>query len=265
MTANVQFSLFTKSWKTLSVWELGRLVSELGFDGIEFPLRDGYQLEPDQAEKLPKLVQQLGDHGLKIFSVASSTNERVFAGCAEAGIPIIRIIPEFTLAEGYLKSEQRERRRLESLLPLCEKYGVRIGVQQHYGDSIIDSMGLLHFIDGFDPKYIGAIWDCAHDILAGQKPEFGLDIVWSHLCMVNLKNVYYKRLSQTNSHEEAEWELHITSAREGLASWARSIAYLKQRNYSGIVCLAAGYTDGKEEERTIREDLAYAKSLFSRR
>jgi sugar phosphate isomerase/epimerase len=37
----VKFAVFTKPWKTLSVWELGKFISELGFDGIEFPLRKG--------------------------------------------------------------------------------------------------------------------------------------------------------------------------------------------------------------------------------
>jgi len=241
--------------------ELGTFVRDLGFDGIEFPLRDGYQLTPDQAHRLPELVKQFGEYGVKIFSVASRTDEKVFAGCAEAGIPMIRIMPEITLEEGYLASEERERRRLEALLPLCEKYGVKIGVQQHYGNNIVDCTGLMRLIGEFDPRYVGAVWDAAHDALAGQQPEFGLDIVWSHLCMANFKNVFYRR---TNGPEAAvaEWKRHFTTARHGLASWPRAVNYLKKRNYSGIVCLTAEYTDEEHIGDYIREDINYAKSLF---
>ncbi|MFC5653800.1 sugar phosphate isomerase/epimerase family protein [Paenibacillus solisilvae] len=259
---NIEFSVFTKPWKDLSVWALGKFVSELGFDGIELPLRDGYQLEPQNASKLPQLVKQFEEHGLKIFSVASGTDEKIFAGCAEAGIPLIRIMPEITLEEGYMASEKRERAHLESLLPLCEKYGVKIGVQQHYGNNIVDSIGMLHLMEEMDPKYIGAIWDSAHDALAGQQPEFGLDIVWSHLCMVNFKNAYYKRVNGPEALT-AEWKRYFTSGRQGLALWTRAAEYLKKRSYGGVICLTAEYTDEPEVNRLIKEDITYAKSLFN--
>lgn len=259
--STVSFSVFTKPWRTKSVAELGSFVQSLGFDGIEFPLREGYQLEPGEAHKLPELARQLEDYGLRIFSVASGTDERIFAGCAEAGIPMIRVMPAIRQAEGYLASERREREKLESLLPLCKQYGVRIGVQQHYGNHVTDAMGLLHLLEGLDPQYVGAIWDAAHDALAGQQPEYGLNIVWSHLCMVNFKNAYYHRTNGPEA-EAAEWKRYFTSGSQGLASWPRAASYLQERQYNGVVCLTAEYTNEQDVERLIRQDIAYAKSLF---
>ncbi|MDB5084261.1 MAG: Sugar phosphate isomerase/epimerase [Bacilli bacterium] len=259
--SKVSFSAFTKPWKTQSVSELGKLISGFGFDGIEFPLRDGYQLEPANADKLPQLAQQLSEFGLKIFSVASSLDERVFAACAEAGIPIIRIMPDISHKLGYLESEKQVQQQLESLLPLCEKYGVKIGCQQHHGNQVVDSMGLLHLMEKFNPNYIGAVWDAAHDALAGQQPEFGLDIVWSHLCMVNLKNVFYQR-SNGPEAANAEWTRYFTTGPHGLASWPRVANYLQKRQYEGIVCLTSQYNAEHEVDRLIAQDLVYAKSLF---
>jgi len=260
---NLKFSVFTKPWKDLSVWGLASFISDLGFDGIEFPLREGYQLSPENAHQLPQLVKQFEDHGLKIYSVASSTDEHIFSACAEAGVPIIRIMPEITLKEGYMESEKRARAHIESLIPLCERYGVKVGIQQHFGNNIVDSMGLLHLIEDIDPNYVGAIWDSAHDALAGQQPEFGLDIVWSHLCMVNFKNAYYKRVNGPESLQ-AEWQRYFTSGRLGLASWSRAADYLTKRDYQGVICLTAEYTDEPEVERLIRDDIEYAKSLFAK-
>lgn len=259
---SVLFSVFTKPWKTLSVWDLCKFVKELGCDGVEFPLRDGFQVDPANAHQLPKLAEQFADHGLSIFSVASGTDERVFAGCAEAGIPMIRIMPTISPELGYVASEKREREKLEALIPLCEKYGVKVGVQQHYGNFVTDSTGMLHLLDGLPPECIGAIWDCAHDALAGQQPEYGLDIIWPHLAMVNLKNAYYHRLNGPEA-QNAEWKRYFTSGRQGLASWPRVAAYLLQRNYSGVVCLSAEYTNDKDVDRLIREDMDYTKSLFA--
>lgn len=257
----ISFSVFTKPWRTLSVWELGSFVKGLGFDGIEFPLRDGYQLTPADAHRLPELAQQLADHGLKIYSVASDTDERVFAGCAEAGIKIIRIMPRIKPELGYMESVKQIRKQLESLLPLCEKYGVKVGCQQHHSNYITDSMGVFHLLEGLDSQRVGAIWDAAHDALAGQQPESGLDIVWPYLCMVNFKNAFYRLVSGPEA-ESAEWKRYFTTGPQGLASWPRAADYLKKRDYTGVVCLTAEYTNEHDVDRLIRQDLAYAKSLF---
>lgn len=259
--SSVSFSLFTKPWKTKSVWDLGKFVKSMEFDGIEFPLREGYQLEPEDAKKLPQLVKQFADHGLKIFSIASSTDENVFAACAEAEIPIIRIMPVISHEEGYLASEKRVREQLEALQPLCEKYKVKIGIQQHYGNNVVDSMGLIHLIESLDRETVGAIWDVAHDALAGQQPEFGLDIVWNHLCMVNFKNVFYKRINGPEALI-AEWKRYFTLGNQGLASWPRAADYLKKRKYEGVICLSAEYTNESDVDRLIKQDILYAKSLF---
>lgn len=260
----IRFSVFTKPWKNLSVSELGKQVSDWGFDGIEFPLRDGYQLEPKDAEKgLPKLVEQLADYGLKIFSIASVTDEHVFAGCAEADIPIIRIMPVITHEEGYRASEQRVKRQLETLIPLCEKYGIKVGLQQHYGNNIVDSTGMLRVIEDFDSRHVGAIWDAAHDALAGQQPEFGLDVIWPHLCMVNLKNAYYVRKNGPEA-EIAQWSRYFTLGSQGLASWPRALSYLKDRNYQGVICLTAEYTAEEEVNRLIQQDIHYARNLLNK-
>ena len=256
------FSVFTKPWKTESVEELASFLSKLGFDAIEFALRDGYQVEPKNAEKnLPKLAKTLKDYNLSIASVASGTEENIFAACSEAGIPIIRIMAPISLKTNFLESIDEKKKELEKLLPLCEKYNVKVAVQHHYGPGVNNSMELKYLVGDFDPKYIGAIWDTAHSALAGEEPEQALDIVWSHLAMVNFKNAYYKRVNGPEA-ETASWKRHFTSGRHGLASWERVSDCLKEKNYKGVICLTAEFSDEEQVNRLIAEDIQYAKSLF---
>lgn len=256
-------AVFTKPWKELSLFELGRFIADLGFDGIEFPVRDGFQIEPAEAEtKLPQLVKVMKDFNLEVFSIASSTEERIFAACAAAGIPLIRIMVRIDERLGYMATEDKVRRELEEkVIPLCRKYGIKVGIQHHYGDFICNAMGLRHLIEGFNPSEIGAIWDSAHSALCGEEPQFGLDIVWSHLCMVNLKNAFYLRMNGPEA-EYSEWKRYFTSGRQGLASWPRVVDYLQQRAYQGVICLTAEYTEETQVNRLIKEDLAYVKSLL---
>jgi len=262
--SNIKLSVFTKPWKTETIAEIGEKISRLGFDGIEFPLRDGYQADPARADKeLPRVAGELAKYNLSIFSVASTPDERVFEACAAASIPMIRIMANISHDIGYTASEAKERKYLHSLVPLCEKYKVKIGVQQHYGGSVISAMGLLHLLEGVESDYITAVWDSAHDGLTGQAPEHGLDIVWSRLGMVNLKNAFYQR---TNGPEaaQAEWERHFTLGRHGMASWPRVAAYLKKRGYNGVVTMTAEYTDEDKVDEYLALDVAQVKSLFHR-
>lgn len=257
----ISFAVFTKPWKTLSVGKLTAFVQDCGFDGIEFPLRSGYQVDLARMEnELPAMVSQFSEAGLSVFSVASTLDESVFAACAKAGIPLIRIMVDIG-EDGYRASEQRAKVMLREAVRLCERYGVKIGVQEHYGNCVSNAMGLLHLLEEFDPRYVGAIWDAAHDALAGFEPEHGLDIVWPYLAMVNLKNAYYVRVNGPEA-TEAQWKRYFTTGQHGLASWKRIADYLKQRDFSGTICLTAEYDDEPRVDDLIRQDIAYAKSLF---
>jgi len=248
---------------TLSVDELCKKVKGWGFDGVEFPLRPGYQVEPANAEKdLPALAKKMQEYGLSIMSVASGTDENIFAACQAAGVPIIRIMAGFDLKKGYLNCEKEFRTYLESLLPLCQKYGVKIGVQNHNGPMVFNSMELRHVLEGFDPTYIGAVWDAAHSGLAGEIAAQGLDIIWDKLILVNLKNAYWKPVEGPEA-EEVTWNPYYTLGRFGMASYPEIISYLKERGYKGDICLPAEYTDEPQVERLTPIELEYVKSLYN--
>jgi sugar phosphate isomerase/epimerase len=258
---DVRFAVFTKPWPAGSIEELADRVRGLGFDGAEVPVRPGFQVEPDNAEKgLPELVERFADRQLTVVSVASVLEEPIFAACATAGVTLIRVMAPVTRGR-YLESEDNLQRRLADAVPLCERYGVRVGVQQHYGDNVTDAVGLRSLLDGVDDRWVGAIWDAAHDALAGLAPESGLDIVWDRLFLVNLKNAFYFRTNGPEA-EEAQWGRHFTTGPHGMASWPRIAAELRRRQYRGAVCLTAEYTDEHAVDRLCRQDLAYARGLF---
>jgi sugar phosphate isomerase/epimerase len=254
------FSVFTKPWRDLRVEDLGAFVKSLGFDGIEFPLREGFQVEPENVEKgLPDLARRMAELGLRVTSVAGPTDERTFAACAKAGVPVIRVMFQIK-GEGYMEAEARIRRELDSLEPLCARYGVTVGIQNHSEDFVANAMGVRRLVEGRDPKRIAAIWDAAHNALSGEEPELGLDIVWSHLCMVNLKNAFWRRVNGPEA--PAQWEHYYTSGEQGIASWPRIARVLLGRGFAGVICLTAEYTAEDQVNRLIREDISFARSLF---
>jgi sugar phosphate isomerase/epimerase len=260
-SSGIVFSVFTKPWK-IQASELGALVSSLGFDGIELPVRPGYEVEPANVGRdLLPVSRKLREFGVRIFSVAGPADEPTIAACAEAGIPVIRIMAPIG-SGGYLATEVELQRQFDAFVPLLDKYGVTLGVQNHNGNFVCNASGLRRLIEKYDPRHVCAVWDAAHTALNGEAPELAIDLVWSHLGMVNLKNAFWQR---TNGPEAkvAQWKPYWTTGRHGLASWPRVVAELKRRGYQGVVCLTAEYTDEAEVKRLVAEDLAFARLLFS--
>lgn len=263
--SEILYSVFTKPWQTLTLPALGELVRSLGFDGIEFPVRPGYQVEPENIIKdLPPAARQLADQGIKIYSIAGPTDEPTIVACGEAGVPIIRTMARIAPGESYTEAEERYRREYDALLPLLEKHNVTIGVQNHCGRFVTNAVGLRALLAGYDRRFVAAVWDAAHEALMGSTPDLALDVIWPHLCMVNLKNALWQR---TNGPEAsyAEWRNYWTDGRHGLAVWPRVVEELETRAYQGVVCLTAEYSDHDAVERLIAQDMAFARSLFGKR
>jgi sugar phosphate isomerase/epimerase len=259
---HVTFTVFTKPWKTLPLPQLAAFVKSVGFDGIELPVRPGFQVEPESvAHGLRQAVHVFAESGLAVTSVAGPTDEATIAACAENGVSIIRICVDIPPERNYLEYETHLQRQLDTLLPVLDRYRVTLGIQNHYGRYVANAMSIRHLIERFDPRHIGAVLDPAHCGLNGEIPAFALDIVWSHLCMVNLKNAYWRRTTGPEA-EVAAFEAYWTSGRQGLCSWASVVAELQRRDYRGPICLPAEYTDEPAVDRLIAQDLAYARSLF---
>lgn len=257
----IQFSVFTKPWKTTPVPELGRMVHRLGFDGVEFPVRPGFQVEAATiARDLPIAQQQLHDCGVGIFSVSTTPTPEAIRTCGKLGIPVIRVMVEIG-PEGYMATERRVQKEYQALLPVLRDAGVVLGVQNHNGNFIANAMGLRHLLEPFDPKVIAAVWDVAHNAVNGEALDLGLDIVWPHLTMVNFKNAFWRRTNGPEA-ETAAWDVFWTTGRHGQASWPQVATLLKQRGYAGVVCLPAEYTDEAAVDRLIAEDIVFAKTLF---
>jgi len=258
----MKFSIFTKPWQKLQIDELCEKVSGWGFDGVEFPLRPGYQVEPENAEKeLPVLAEKMKAHGLSIMSVASSTDESIFAACAAAGVPIIRIMGP-GLDKGYNEGIKAFKAYLDTLPALCEKYGVTVGLQNHNNNMVSTTMELRVLLEDYNPKHIGAVWDAAHSGLCMESANKALDIIWDKLILVNLKNAYWRQRNGPEA-EQASFYPYFTLGKYGMASYPDIITGLMSRGYCGDICLPAEYSDEPLVEILAPQELRFVKGLFA--
>ena len=267
MTTNHNFRIFAKPWKDLSLEAMAEHVKSLGFNQLEFPVRPGFWCEPDTMDKsLPRTVKQLGEMGVTIGNITTSgialDDERIYAACAEAGISMNRVM--FRVGDmNYWEAEKAARQQLDTALPLLEQYNIQIGIQNHSKKFVgINAMGLYHLVKDYDPKYVAGVWDPAHNSLEGEEIEIAMDILEGHMCMLILKNAFWRRTTGPEA-ELAEWEIYWTSGWQGRASWPSVAAKYKQQNADIPLCMAAEYTDEEAVDRLTVADLAYAIEVFA--
>lgn len=263
-------TVFTKPWPDKGLAELADFVAGLGLDGVELPVRPGFQVPPEKvAADLPRAAKVFNEHGVAIRSVAGPEDEATIAAMGEAGIPILRVMAKIDMKIGYLASVEQMRRRWDALLPALEKNKVTIGVQNHCDYFVGSAMGLVSLIGKYDRRHVAAVLDPAHCGLAGEPDDLAIEVAWPHLALVNLKSGFW-RMATGPEVEDVQWKKYWTSGRFGITSWPTVVRELKRRGYQGDYCLTAEYSNpdgsgdlkGEAVDRLIKQDVALARSLI---
>ncbi len=266
-----ELTVFTKPWPSLPLGKLGKLVKSMGLDGVELQVRPGYQVTPDKVTKgLKRAVMILANEGVKIGSVAGSADVRTITAMGEAGVKILRVCVGIDMSIGYKASEEKIRREYDALIPILDEHGVSIGVQNHCDYCVGSAVGIMHLIENYAPKHVSAVLDPAHCAVDGEPGPMALDIVWSHLSLINFKSAYHHRLNGPEAFE-AKWQIRWTTAPHSGYSWLEVVDALRQRKYAGDICLPAEYDGpnggmamGDEATPMLAEDIKHIKYLLSR-
>lgn len=194
---------FSKAFQKLSFEDTADLVAEVGWDGIECPVRAKGQVLPERVEDdLPKMVEALGKRKLElaimttdIRSATEPFTERVLRTARRLGIRHYRLGDMHYGADTPILAKLDEvRAKLRDLAALNKELGICAGWQNHSGS---DSIGapvwdMYSIIKDFDPQYMSVFFDIAHATLEGglswpvqarlMEPHFGAvyvkDFVW---------------------------------------------------------------------------------------
>ncbi|MEZ5277340.1 MAG: sugar phosphate isomerase/epimerase [Opitutaceae bacterium] len=262
-------SVFTKPWQRDSLESLADQIAAWGVQGIEFPVRKGFQVEPGNAlDRLPEAGAVFRKRGLRIISVATHFDGSMIRSCAAAGVSILRIMLPVDPSLGYRASVDRFQRTADSLTPLLRETGVVVGVQNHAGNFVGSAVGLMEAMAPLDPACFQAVLDLGHTALAGEPEPIALDLAAPRLAMVNLKNAVRRETGRDRTGAST-WAVQWTDARSGYTSWPTVVRELRRRRFEGPICLTAEYKDergdpltGQDVNPLIRADLDYIKSLW---
>ena len=197
---NSQICVFTKPFNSLSFDELADRIGELGFDGIEAPVRKGGHIEPAEvADKLPQLVDSLQKRNLKITVLTSDINDpsdpdsaKVLKVAAGLGIRRYRMkYLKYDLSKPVLGQLNQWRPRLQELAAMNREFGIQALYQNHAGRNTLGAplWDLHHVLNGIDVNEIGVAYDIRHAAVEGGKSwPITFNMIRPHIDTVYIKD-----------------------------------------------------------------------------
>ena len=257
---------FVKFLPQLSFDEMADAIAELGFDGIEAPVRDrGYILPEHAADKLPALAEALARRGLEVTVLTSSISradephtESVLRTAAACGIKRYRLNSHRYDARRPVMEQLAELKPIYAdLVAMSREIGVQPLYQNHSGAA---NMG-------------AAVWD-AHELMRDHKPDdfgFAFDIrhatVEGGLCWPVHFNLASQRLGAVYV-KDFVWQgakdvnVPLGTGRVN----PKFFAMLRDMNYAGPISLHVEYDEGHDRAKHLgflKTDLATLKKLLT--
>lgn len=176
-----EFCTFTKQLQHLSYSEMAETIAEMGFHGIEAPVRPGGHVLPEKVEDdLPAMMKELEARDLKVTVLTSGINEVseeqrteiVLRTAASLGVKRFRMAYyKYDLNKPIPAQIDEFKAKLKDLVALTDEIGIKPMVQNHSGKNYFGGpiWDLASALDDFDPKQIGVAFDIGHATVEGAK------------------------------------------------------------------------------------------------
>ena len=286
----MKFGVFSVSMPEYDLEESAKLLSELGYDGVEWRVAEIPAEVPKEipfegrywvynkstvdintvVEKAPELKALCDKYGLEIFSLTSYLNpkdhekiERVLKAAQIVGAPMVRVFPpQYSEKTNYNEEFAAMRSDAEYLEGLARQYGVKIIFEIHMDNLLASPSSARRMLEGLDPNCLGLIFDPGNMVNEGfENYKKSLDMLGSYVAHVHMKN----GILQQDGVDElgaAKWKRVWTPLKNGMADLKKFFQVLQASGYDGTVSIE----DFSNEESTrdkLAHNLEYLRQLYA--
>jgi sugar phosphate isomerase/epimerase len=267
--------LFTKMFGGAPVDRIAPVARELGFDGIDLLIRDGFQVSPTEPQKIAKAVAALKDAGLTvpmattdITDPAQAPTQAIFEACAEAGIKVVRLgYWKYDPVPGYSTLREGAQQDLEAIAAIASATGVKAAIQLHGGTIHGSGAQTAALLDGHDPAVLGAYPDPGNQVVQDGREDwrFTFDVLKPWLCCVGVKNGGWF-VGELAGSGQRRWRSDWLGIADGMVPWDEVAAYLLESSYDGPLSFHSHYEVPMPQvvDQT-RADLNYVRRLLGAR
>lgn len=260
---------FSKPFQTLSFEDTADLVAEVGWDGIECPVRKGGQVLPEKVEDdLPRMVEALKKRQRRLVSLTTDVqdasnplNQRVLRAASKLGLKHYRL-GFFRYREDRSIPDQLNeiKAQLREVVALNQELGLCAGFQNHSGRDYVGApvWDIYELIKDFDRQQIGVHFDIGHATIEGGNAwRTNARLMTPLFSAVYVKDFAWRKLGES-------WKSEWCPLGQGMIS--RSfITTLKKSAFRGPISQHHEYPlgAGKEMITAMQKDLATLKSWLA--
>jgi sugar phosphate isomerase/epimerase len=257
---------FSKPFQNLGPEETADVVAEIGWNGIECPVRAKGQIEPARVEEdLPKMVEALRRRNLELSVLTTDVEDAV----NPLSLKVLRTASRLGLKRYRLKSLNYRldkplppqldefRAKLRDLAQLNRELGLHGGLQNHSGNRMIGApvWDIWYLVKDFDPQHLGVCFDIGHATLEGGLSwPIHAKLMEPYYTAVYVKDFYWKKVQQN-------WRAQWCPLGEGMVHRA-FFDTLKKSPYAGPIAQHHEYElgDRKQMVAAMQKDLRVLKA-----
>lgn len=260
---------FSKPFQQMNAMETANFVAEVGWEGIECPVRPKGQIEPEKAaDELPKLAEAMRKKKLDVYilttaitSMKTPHTETVLRTASKLGIKRIRLgfwkYPKDKAPADYLKEIAPD---LKDIADACKSLGLQAGFQNHSGKDYVGApiWDVFSIIKDLDPKTIGMCFDIGHaTIEGGLSWPIEAKLIEPFYTAVFVKDFFWKK-------DDKGWKMTWCNLGDGMVNKS-FFENLKKSKYNGPISQHHEYPLGDQKEMlaNMQKDLKVLKGWLA--
>ena len=217
-----------------------KLLKDIGFHGVELDspnnlskkeildARDKTGLEIPGTVNSVHWKSPLSDPDPKVRTTCVESMKVALQDTKEYGGTTVLLVPGVVNEKvSYDDAYHRSQEEIKKLLPIAEKTGVKIAIENVWNNYLISPMEAARYIDEFESDMIGWYFDVGNIIRYGW-PEQWIKILNKRILKLDIKE--YSRKKQ---QEEGIWKGFDVKLNDGDCNWPVVMDALEGINYSG--------------------------------
>ena len=263
------FIVFSKAFQELSYDDTADLVAEVGWDGIECPVRKGGQVLPERIEDdLPKMVAALKKRNCELTMMTTDIRNatdplsvKALRTASKLGIRYYRLMSFRYRASQPIPDQLRELKpELRDLAALNKELGMCAGFQNHSGSEYIGApvWDIFEVIKDLDRQSMGVFFDIGHATVEG-------GLAWpihARLMEPLYRSIYVKDFTWQKAARD--WQVKWCPLGQGMIH-PSFFQNLRKSAFTGPISQHFEYPigTGKERVQTMKKDLETLKGWLA--
>jgi L-ribulose-5-phosphate 3-epimerase len=247
--------------ENLSIMDKFKLLKDLGYDGVELDSPDTLDMKEvlEARDKTGLLIPgtinsrhwklPLSDPDPKKRDECVKSIEKALWDTKEYGGTTVLVVPGVVKADvSYAEAYERSQAEIRKVLPIAEKTGVKIAVENVWNQFLLSPLEAARYVDDFKHPMVGWYFD------VGNVLRYSWPTSWIEVLNKRILKLHLKEFSIKKQNDLGLWKGFDVEFFEGDCNWPEVNKALEKVGYSGW---ASAEVSGGDRKRllTVREKM----------